>query len=384
LSFESAYSLIPFKSLTIPPDIAAQPIPRIDSGLQFVNDAVNGVLPQPAVYTGASVNPFGVWTAIGSWAWLAGAAAMFAFGVAVYIRLKFKMGSAVRVEGNLYETDDIQSPFVLGILKPLIYIPLNLAEREREYIILHEQTHIRRFDHIVKFIAYFILCLHWFNPLVWIAFLFMSLDMEMSCDERVLSKIGVKFNKDYSMSLLSLAASCNIVSGSALAFGEDGVKRRIKNILKFRKSSQIAIVAAVAFVTALSLWLLASKADIVSVPESLLTETESLDMTADNRNNSGYIASDDVANTENVYTITDYYAENGKFSELGLALDEINSERTLVVNGGDILIAGGRRYEVTAESLPLSFYTQPSIDRVIGWWIDYLDSWAESGKVMTL
>jgi hypothetical protein len=169
-------------------------------------------------------------------------------------------------EENIYEAENIQSPFVLGVVNPKIYLPLGLPEQERRYIILHERTHIRRRDHIVKFGAYFILCLHWFNPLAWAAFLLMGADMEMSCDERVLKEMGSETKKDYSLSLLSLATERRIISDSRdawpgskrslrpspLAFGEGGVKERIKRVLNFKKPSRVIITLAVALVAVLS------------------------------------------------------------------------------------------------------------------------------------
>jgi beta-lactamase regulating signal transducer with metallopeptidase domain len=541
-SIESVYSLIPFKAQTIPADIATQAVPRIDSGIPLVNNAVSSVLSSPTVYpdTGAlpptlfvetSMNPLQIWTAIGAWVWLAGAAIMLLCGVAFYLRLKHRMSSAIRVEGNVYETDGIRSPFILGVFKPKIYIPLDIAGQEREYIILHERTHIRRHDHIIKFAAYFILCLHWFNPLAWAAFLLMGVDMEMSCDERVLQELGGEIKNDYSLSLLSLAAGRRIISGSPLAFGEDGVKMRIKNVLKFKKSSRFKVALAIAFVMLLSLGLVVSKAssgelfeaqvlegqtksveagneykppaiaeEILSIEiendyeppviaaktisveadkgnQPLTTEVQAVSMVAENgqdtpalaeetfsiETNNGYESptietqttsievdnwydppaleeqsmnmevdnlynppplEEDNTSTEVVYRydpptieeqtkstdtdngssdngfepdyvdpgsgvnagktyiITDYYNdEDGKFSPLGLGLYEKNSEKVLSVSSGDTLIVDGRRFEVTAESLTLSFYTQPSLDQAIRWWANYLDSWADSGKV---
>jgi beta-lactamase regulating signal transducer with metallopeptidase domain len=308
----------------------------------------------------ASANPLRVLTAIGSWVWLTGMAVMLIFGVVCYIRLMYRMGSAIRVEGNLYETDGIQSPFVLGIFKPKIYIPLDLSEQEREYIIQHERTHIRRHDHIIKFAAYFILCFHWFNPLAWTAFRLMGLDMEMSCDELVLKNLGREIKKDYSMSLLSIAADRRVLRSTPLAFGENGVEKRVKNVLKSRKSSRIMVALSIAFVAVLSLGLMVSRAGA----EDILINSDS-SMNAD-------------------YIITDYYTEDGTLSDLGLALDEMDSERVLSVSGGDTLIVGDRKYEVSNESLALSFYTQPSIDQVIEWWTNYLDSWVENSKLTVL
>jgi len=171
-SIESVFSLIPFKAQTIPSDIAMQAIPRTDSSIPFVNYAVNSVLPAPAL--GDSVNPLQIWTAIGAWVWIIGVAAMVIYGVVSFFILKRKMNEATNVEANAYEAENIKSPFVLGVFRPRFYLPIGLSEQEKSYIILHEQTHIRRRDHIVKFAAYFVLCLHWFNPLAWVAFLLMT------------------------------------------------------------------------------------------------------------------------------------------------------------------------------------------------------------------
>lgn len=247
---ESVFSLLPFKAQPIPPDIATQAVPRIDSGIPFVNNAVSGIL--PAATPQASVNPLQIWTAIGAYVWLIGVVVMFIYGVMSYALLKRKMRRANCIGGNTYEADNIQSPFVLGIFTPKIYLPTGFSEHEREYILLHERTHIRRHDHVIKFAAYFILCLHWFNPLAWAAFLLMGVDMEMSCDERVLKEMGSDTKKDYSLSLLSLATERRIIGGSPLAFSEGGLKQRIKNVLNFKKPSRVIITLAVVLVAVLT------------------------------------------------------------------------------------------------------------------------------------
>jgi beta-lactamase regulating signal transducer with metallopeptidase domain len=269
-SIESVFSLIPFKSQTIPLDISMQPIPRIDSGVTIVDNVISGSLPAPIL--GASVNPLQIWTAIGTYVWLIGAVIMMIYGVVSYVLLKHKMRTAVRVEENIYEADNIQSPFVLGIIPPKIYIPLSLAISERSYIILHERTHIRRKDYIVKFAAYFILCLHWFNPLAWVAFLLMGVDMEMSCDECVLKELGGDTKKEYSMLLLSMATDRRIINGSPLAFGEGGVKERIKNILNFKKTSRVAIAAAVVLAVMLSVGFAVNKVNSIGKEDNTSNE----------------------------------------------------------------------------------------------------------------
>jgi len=570
-SIESMFSLIPFRSQTIPQDIAMQPVPRIDSGMEVIDTIVSGVLPTAAPH--ASVSPLQIWTSAGLQLWFFGVLFMIVYGIASYLIVKRRMRGSVCTDSRVFENENIKSPFVLGVISPKIYIPAGLSRDERECIILHERTHIRRHDHIIKFVVYFILCLHWFNPLVWVAFLLMGVDMEMSCDEYVLKELGGEVKKNYSMSLLALATD-RVIGSSPLAFGEDGVKMRIKNVLKFRKPSRTVFSLAIAFVTVLSMGLMLSRvtsADLNDTPvmENRLfepdgalgqrfdaaesgdddehspdttqsggdsanqpdtTETDgdsehSPDTTqsghvnmnspvtidprnvsdnnpettvpngdndrnnesteSDNSNDngsdiiepgsgnentadttqSGSISevpdatqpgtSDDGvpdtvesgssgwqtpiiiepdnnnghennpgtsepggggssgggsgsgsgdgsgssdggsdgsgdggsdsggggSNTGRTYVITNYYDENGRFSDLGHALGEHNSEKVLTVSSGDIIIVGGRQYRVVVETLTLTYYTQPSLDMVIRWWTDYLNSLAQSGIV---
>jgi len=249
-SLSSIFSLIPFKASPIPPDIAMQAIPRIDSGIRVIDNTVSAVLPAATPYY--SANPLQIWTFIGALLWLTGAAIMLIYGVVSYFLLKRKMRAAIFVEENIYEANNIRSPFLLGVFKPRIYIPTGLAEQEWNYVILHEKIHIRRHDYIIKFIVYFILCLHWFNLLAWVAFILMGADMELSCDERAIKELGGGVKRDYSLALLSLATERRSIGGSPLAFGEGGMKERVKNVLNFKKHSRIVIIAAVIAVAALS------------------------------------------------------------------------------------------------------------------------------------
>lgn len=249
-TLESVYSLLPFNAAPIPQDIAMQAVPRIDSGIPFVNNAVSAVL--PATTPAASVNPLQVWLAIVSYTWLFGVTAMLIYSFVSIILLKRRLQVASLIEGNLYEADNLKTPFVIGIFRPKIYIPTGLSEEECHYIVLHERTHVRRKDHAVKMFAYLVLCLHWFNPLAWAAFVLMGADMEMSCDERVMKELGGDIKSAYSLSLVRVAAGRKILNGSPLAFGEGGMKERIKNVLNFKKHSRVIIVAAVALVAVLS------------------------------------------------------------------------------------------------------------------------------------
>lgn len=165
-----------------------------------VNDAVDEALPQEHAALGA--DPMEGVLAIATLVWLAGILVMAVYSVVSLIRLRRSLVGAVLLERNVWLADHISTPFVLGLLRPKIYLPSSLPEQERSYILLHERHHIRRLDHLVKLLAFLALCIHWFNPLVWLAFALLGRDMEMSCDEAVLKKLGEDVRADYSASLL--------------------------------------------------------------------------------------------------------------------------------------------------------------------------------------
>lgn len=172
---------------------------------------------------------------VASYVWIVGSGIMILYSVIQYIRLRGKLVGAVVYRGNVYRADYIDTPFVMGIFSPKIYLPSDVPMNERKYIIAHERHHIRRFDHIIKLLAYFALCVHWFNPLVWAAFILAGKDMEMSCDEAVIRKMGSQIRADYSVSLLRLATHKKIIAGMPLAFGEGDTKGRVMNMAKWKK-----------------------------------------------------------------------------------------------------------------------------------------------------
>ena len=170
----------------------------------------------------------------GTFLWLAGVLAMAVYAAVAYRRLRRKLITASPLRDNIYLADEIASPFVLGLVRPKIYLPSFISPREQEYIILHEQYHIRRFDHLFKALAFLALGIHWFNPLVWVAFILAGKDMEMSCDEAVVRKMGDGILADYTASLLSLATGRTIIAGVPLAFGEGDPKGRIYNLAQWK------------------------------------------------------------------------------------------------------------------------------------------------------
>ena len=176
--------------------------------------------------------------------WLLGMGILFVYNIYAYARLSAKTAGAVRLRKNIYLGDHIPTPFVKGLIRPKIYLPSTLAEAERRYIIAHERCHIKRRDPLWKLLGYIALCIHWFNPLVWLAFILSAKDMEMSCDEAVIGMYGPKIRAEYSASLLRLATPHRFVALTPLAFGEGDTKGRVMNMAKWKKPGFWAMLCA--------------------------------------------------------------------------------------------------------------------------------------------
>jgi hypothetical protein len=162
------------------------------------------------------------------------------------IKLKKRLACSIQFKENIYLADYIEYPFVFGLVKPKIYLPSTLPESEFDYIILHEKYHMKRLDYLIKGFAFAVLCIHWFNPFVWMAFVLASTDMEMSCDEAVLKELGENAKADYSYSLLRFAAGKKHIPATFLAFGEVSPKSRIRNVLNWKKPiTSVTICGAV-------------------------------------------------------------------------------------------------------------------------------------------
>ncbi len=242
ISFESVLSLIPVNPRPISNDILYSTTPQINTGISNVDQLITTSIPEAEVM--ASANPMQIWIYIGSLIWIIGIGILLTYGIISLLKMKRRLDDANFYKDNIYKAENIDSPFVIGLFQPKIYLPTSLSEYEEEYIVLHESTHIKRFDHIIRFISYLVLCIHWFNPLVWIAFWISGEDMEMSCDEAVISQLGQNVKKDYSQSLLNLTTGKRKLSMTPLAFGEGETKGRIKNIIKFKEPKFYIIIIA--------------------------------------------------------------------------------------------------------------------------------------------
>lgn len=239
----------------IPNDIEYAAEPRITVSVPPVNNAINEQLPpaQPSV----SANPMQIAMAVGAYIWAFGTLAMAVYTAVSYTSVRKKVRNAKLSDGNVYTCESIETPFVFGLIKPRIYLPENISAEDRPYIIAHEQTHIDRKDYIVKLIAMAALCIHWFNPMVWLSYRLMTKDMELSCDEKALGSFDSDVKKAYANALLNISLKQNRLSlGGVLSFGESNIKSRIKGVLGAKKPKVIAIVSAVIAVVAAAVCLL--------------------------------------------------------------------------------------------------------------------------------
>ena len=225
----------------------------------------------PKIYISHSMEPIAYLSIV----WLAGMACMVVYSSFSYWKIKKKIRISFPVQGNILIADAIKSPFVIGFIRPKIYLPCNLGEKEQSYIILHEKHHIRRGDHIIKALAFLALTIHWFNPMVWIAFVLACRDMEMSCDEAVIRKVGSHVRADYSASLLTLATGRRIIAGTPLAFGEGDTKGRIHNLARWKKPARWIVILSVVLCLILAVCLLTNPNTYVSAtPETIMDSVE--------------------------------------------------------------------------------------------------------------
>ena len=249
-SFESALSLIP-SSETIPLNIEMAAKPTIDSGVPAINRMVNPVLSSftPTQHVLTSVNPLQIWIPILSIIWLAGVGALLLYTAISYWRLRRKVDTAVRCKDNIFQSENVSSPFILGLIKPRIYLPFNINGQDLEHVVAHEQAHIRRKDHWWKPLGFLLLTIHWFNPLMWLAYVLLCRDIELACDEKVIKELDNDQRADYTQALVACSVNRRMLAACPLAFGEVSVKERVESVMNYKKPAfWIVILAAIACV----------------------------------------------------------------------------------------------------------------------------------------
>ena len=260
-SIESALSLIP-SAQTVPVGIEMDATPAIDSGINAINSVVNPVIsasftPHPA----ASANPLQIWIPIASILWIAGMSVMLLYTAVSYWQLRYKVRTAVLYRDNIFQSEHVGSPFVLGIVGPKIYLPFKMDDKDLELVIAHEQAHIRRKDHWWKPLGFLLLAIHWFNPLVWLGYVLLCRDIELACDEKVIKELDNAQKSDYTQALLVCSIGRKRIAACPLAFGEVGVKERVRSVMNYKKPAFWFVILAVIICIAVAVCFLTDPQD---------------------------------------------------------------------------------------------------------------------------
>ena len=244
-SFESPLSLIP-SAETIPLNIGMDSTPTINSGISAINNAVNPIISQSKTpMAGASINPLQITIGIYEYIWIFGMIALALYTAISYWRLHRKVDTAVRYKDNIFQSENVSSPFVFGIIKPRIYLPFKMNGQDLEHVVAHEHAHIRRKDHWWKPFGFLLLTIHWFNPLMWMAYVLLCRDIELACDEKVIKELGNEQRGDYTQALVACSVNRRMIAACPLTFGEVGVKERVKSVMNYKKPALWVIIIAV-------------------------------------------------------------------------------------------------------------------------------------------
>ena len=256
-SIESALSLIP-STETISPEIMMDWTPEISTGIEQLDQVVNPVISTSfAPNPGTSANPLQILIPVAANLWLLGVLILLTYTAISYLSLRLKLRTAVILQDNIFQCETVSSPFVLGILKPKIYLPYSMDGNNLDHVMAHEQAHIKRKDHWWKPLGFLLLTVYWFNPLMWVAYILLCRDIELACDEKVIAELGNEQRADYTQALVACAVNRRMIAACPLAFGEVGVKDRVKSIMNYRKptfwiigvSVLVCVVVAVCFLT---------------------------------------------------------------------------------------------------------------------------------------
>ena len=250
----SSFSLIPSGETISAEAVRFAPAPAIDSGIPALTEALNPMIGERfAPAPGTSVNPLYIWTAVAGIVWLVGVAVMAGYALLSSLRMRSVVREAVPLESgaalpdNVWLCDAVRSPFILGIVRPKIYLPSGITREQMLCILAHEQAHVERLDHCLKPFGWLLLSVYWFHPLVWIAYMLFCRDLELACDEKVVGGMDLDGRKAYSHALLACSLQRKMIFSYPLAFGEIGVRERVKGILHYRKpAGWLAAVAVLA------------------------------------------------------------------------------------------------------------------------------------------
>ena len=301
ISFESVFSLIP-SGETIPSDIAMVRSPAISSGITIVNEAVNPLLsasftPDPT----SSANPLQIVIPVAALVWVAGIAALLIYALVSYLKLKKTVSASLPLEGRIMVCDEVKAPFILGVFRPVIYVPSSMRGETLDHVIRHETAHLQRRDHWWKPLGFLLLTVYWFNPLCWIAYILLCRDIEMACDERVIRDMDKDGMAAYSQALLDCSFPRRRIAACPLSFGEVSVKERVKGVLNYKKPAFWIIAAAVIVCAALAICLMTDPFSDNSLSDKLAV---SMDMAVAGANRSPYSDGHFIATDYDVLRVT--------------------------------------------------------------------------------
>ncbi|MBR5515723.1 MAG: hypothetical protein IKU52_05930 [Clostridia bacterium] len=260
-SIKSVLSLIP-STQTIPGDIIYAKEPHIYTGVSALNSTINPVLSQSMAATPEySANPMQIFMAVASQVWIVGIILMLIYAIFSYLRIYLKIKESLEIKKGIYLCDRVSAPFIFGVIKPKIIILSSMKDEDMEYVIAHEISHIKRLDHIWKPLGFLLLSVYWFNPVLWLAYIFLCRDIELACDEKVVARMNDEEKKAYSNALINCSSRQRLVSACPVAFGEVGVKGRIKSVLNYKKPAFWIIIVALIMCIAAGVFFLTDPLD---------------------------------------------------------------------------------------------------------------------------
>lgn len=271
-SIESVLSIIPSAN-TFPVENIYSPDQNIannsyyhgvDSGVGFIDNALN-----PITHDVSSPEVLRSNLDIISIVWIVGIAAMLVYTLISYMRIYKRVSASICVKENTFICDDIDTPFILGVFRPRIYLPSSMSESDAEYVVAHEKAHLKRLDHLWKPLGFLILAVYWFNPVLWLAYFLLCRDIEFACDQKVIRELGIEIKKPYSDALINCSVPRKMLAACPLAFGETSVKSRIKSVLSFKKPAVWIIIASVLAVSIAAVCLLTNPKKLSPTDELL-------------------------------------------------------------------------------------------------------------------
>ena len=289
-TFESSLSAVP-SSQTISVDASGESTPKIRTGIPVIDEQADIVLSQDNIHENSGTTSeredpkpsdnadlLNTVCRIGSIIWCAGVLGMLLWGLISFLQIRMKVRASVRIDGRVMACDEVSSPFILGVIRPRIYVPSDLRGAELDYALAHEEAHIKRRDHWWKPLGFLILSVYWFNPLCWVAYILLCRDIEFACDEKVVKGMGGHHVKEYSRALLDLSLMRRRITACPLAFGEMSVKQRVRRILNYKKPAFWVIIVSLVVCAAVAVCFLTDpkgKAQESADVDESISESES-------------------------------------------------------------------------------------------------------------